>query len=339
MKQYEFMKDIDENGKQTIIVSDKPKRKIDIFGYIICFLLAFAIWLGIVNFNQTDVIETMVLKIEYVGIDSLENRNMMVYGIDKTEVTVTVKGSNRDIKKYEPTDYSVVVDVSNIDEAGTYTLPLVVKIPTDSGVTVQSDSSLNVSLICDISAEKYVGFDVLVSNVQDGGLISYAYESEQSQNEILVKGPKKILDMINSARFNANGNFVSSADKMEYSDFPLVFLDKNLNEINDGGMVSYTTEDINVKVSAIAHKSIPVEVKVDGVGSELAKKLSTDSVEIWGAPSVVREVKSYVIEVANAAVGKTVQHELTSNKLAEGINVKENVTIIVSFEEAVKDNE
>ena len=339
MKQYQFMKDTDDNGNETVNVTYKPKRRLDLFARLACLLVALVIWLGMVNINETDVTETMVLKIEYVGLEDLENEGMMIYGMDKAEVTVTIKGSNRDIKKHDPEDYSVVADVSGLDEAGSYTLPLVVKIPTDSGATVESDSSLNVSLLCDLSAEKYVDFDVLVSSTQEGGLITYAYESEQSESEILIKGPKQIIDMISSARFNANGNFVSTADERTYANFPLTFLDKNLNEVNEGGAVEYTTEDFEVKVSAIAHKSIPVEVRVLGNGAGLVKSVSTDSIEIWGAPSVVRNIKSYPIVITNAYAGMVRQHELTSDMLAEGVNVKESVIITVSFEELIPDDE
>ena len=338
MKQYQFIKDTDENGKESINVSYKPKRRLDLFARLGCLLVALVIWLAIVNFNQTDVTETMVLKINYVGLETLEGDGMMIYGMDKTEVTVTIKGSNRDIRKHEAEEYSVIADVSGLSEAGTYTLPLTVKIPADSGVTVESDSSLNVSLICDISAEKLVGFDVLVSTVQEGGLVSYAYESTQSEREILIKGPKQIVDTISSARFNANGNFVSNADEMTYSNFPLTFLDKNLNEVGNSGVVEYTTEEITVNVKATAHKTIPVEVMVLGSGTNLSKSLNIDTIEIWGVPSVVRGVKSYRIEVVDAYVGMVKQDEVTSDKLAEGVTVKENIIIKITFEEKAKSN-
>ncbi len=339
MKQYQFVKDTDENGKESVSVSFKPKRKLDLFARLACLAAALVIWLAIVNFNQTDVTETMVLKIEYVGLENLENDGMMIYGMDKTEVTVTVRGSNRDIKKHEASDYSVVVDVSDLNEVGSYTLPLIVKIPADSGATVDADSSFNVSLICDIADTRSVPLDVLVSKVQEGGLITYSYEYEQSQPEILISGPKKILDMISSARFKADGNFVSNADEMEYSDFPLVFLDKNLNEVNENGLVEYTTEDVIVNVTAIAHKSIPVNVNVRG-GEDLTKKTTPDSIEILGTPSLVRDIKNYVFTVSNPEEGKTIEHLITSEKLPEGVYVKDDeVTVIVTFEKTSKENE
>ncbi len=337
MKQYEFMKDTDDNGNETVNVSYKPKRKLDLFARLVCLFIALVIWLWIVNFNQTDVTETMVLKIDYVGLEALEKDGMMIYGMDKNEVTITIKGSNRDIRKHEASDYSVVADVSGIDETGVYTLPLTVKIPSDSGVTVESDSSLNVSLLCDISAEKMIGFDVLVSNDQSSGLINYSYESAQSENEILIKGPKQVIDMISSARFNANGNFVSNADEMTYFNFPLTFLDQNLNEVNDGGTVEYSTEGMFVDVAAIAHKSITLKITAwNKDGEILATKQSADSIEIWGKPSIIRDINSYPIVIRNAVVGKTLQYDIVGDDIAKGVNVNENANITISFEETIK---
>ncbi len=335
MKQYEFMKDTDENGNNTVNVSYRSKRKLDLFPRLACLFIALIIWLWMVNFNDTDVTETMVLKINFAGMETLEGRDMMIYGMDKTEITITVKGSNRDIRKHDADKYSAVVDVSGINETGPYTLPLTVKIPDDINVTVESDP-LNVSLMADLCAEKEVSFDVMVSNMQEGGLISYSYLSEQSSDEVLISGPKQVIDMVSYARFNVNGNFGVSNDEMMFSDFPLMFLDKSFNEvINTQGLVEYDTEEIDVSVRAIAHKNIPIKVDVVYNPDGLIPKPSTDSVEIFGVPSVIRGINSYPITLEKAELGKTATYTLTSELLDEGASVKEDVTIIISFEEPI----
>ena len=333
MKQYQFMKDVDENGEQTVNVAYKPRRRFNLVASLVCLIGAIAIWLAVVNINETDVTETMVLKITYEGVEELEARNMMIYGMDKTEVTVTVKGSNRDIKKHAVEDYSVVVDVSDLITTGSYILPLEIKIPDDSKVTVAPDSSLNVSLFCDVAAEKTVPFDVLVSTVQD-----ITFESVQSHAEIVIRGPQKVLNDIESARFNADGNFAPKEDAKVYTDFQLVFLDKNYKEVEDGQSVEYSTNGMSVAVSAIARKKVTVDVDVSGVGHDLSWELSTDTIEIFGAPSVIGNAGGYTIKLPTATEGK-VKYELTSDKLPEGVSVKENVVITITFEKKTAENE
>ena len=333
MKQYQFMKDVDENGEQTVNVAFKPRRRFNLVASLVCLLGAIAIWLAVVNINETDVTETMVLKITYEGVEELEERNMMIYGMDKTEVTVTVQGTNRDIKKHAVEDYSVVVDVSDLITTGSYILPLEIKIPDDSKVTVAPDSSLNVSLFCDVAAEKTVPFDVLVSTVQD-----ITFESVQSHGEIVIRGPQRVLNDIESARFNADGNFAPKEDAKVYTDFPLVFLDKNFNEVEDGQAVEYSTEGMSVTVSAIARKRIPVIVEVEGVGKDLSYELSTDFIEISGAPSVINTVVSYDIRFKNVTEGKQ-QHKVTNIWKDHGVTIKEESVITITFEKNTSENE
>ncbi len=337
MKQYEFMKDTDENGNESVSVSYKPKRKLDLFPRLICLFVALIIWLWMVNFNDTDVTETMVLEIEYIGLDALEEDGMMIYGMDKNEITVTIKGSNRDIRKHESNEYKAVVDVSNLDKIGQNNLAITITKPSDSNVTIVESEPLNLSLMADICETKVVPFDVFVTPAPDSGLLKYSYESsvEGDVNEISITGPKTILDTINSARFSVNGNFVSSDNEMMFSDFPLLFLDKNLNEVDINNAVSYATDDIKVNVKAIAHKNIPLKVIVSGEGSDLVAKPSTDSVEIWGVPSVIRDINDYTITLEKAEIGKTATYNMTSDSFPDGVSVKENVVIIISFEQPI----
>ncbi len=332
MKQYEFMKDIDEKGNASVSVSYRPKRRLDLIPRLFCVFIALIIWIWMVNFNDTDVTETMVLKIQYVGLESLENDGMMIYGMDKSEITVTVKGSNRDIRKYDAEEYKAIVDVSSIDEIGDYTLPLTVKIPEDINITIESDP-LNISLMADMTEEKEIGFDVLVSTMNDGGQIRYSFESTQSTDKIMIKGPKQIVDMISYGRFNVNGNFGVSADEMDFSDFPLMFLDKNFNEVvNTNDVVEYDTESIDVHVEAIAHKNIQLKIGITENPDGLIPKPSTDSIEIWGVPSLVRSISDHTVIIDKAEPGKTATYKLTSELFDEGVNVKEDVVITISFE-------
>ena len=340
MKQYEFMRDTDENGNKTISVSDKPKRRLDLIPRILCLLISLVIWLWMVNFNDTDITETMVIKIDLEGQDALEDKDMMLYGLDKREITVTVKGSNRDLKKYEAGDYKATVDLSKIDEIGQHTLPLSVSPPSGSSLTIAESEPLNVSFMIDFIAEKNVTFDVLVSNIQDTGLVKYSYENnlgENSENNVLISGPASFIDQINSARLNVDGSFALSSDEKVFVDFPLTFLDKNLTPIViDNSVIAYSTESMEVHVAAIAHKEIPIRVDVIGEGRGLAATPSIKGIEVWGMPSLVKQVSEYVITLDRAEIGKDATHLTSSELVGEGVFVTEGVQITVSFTETVE---
>ncbi len=340
MKQYEFMRDTDENGNKTISVSDKPKRRLDLIPRIICVLISLGIWLWMVNFNDTDITETMVLKIQLEGQDALEDKDMMLYGLDKREITVTVKGSNRDLKKYEPSDYKATVDLSKIDEVGQHTLPLYVTPPSGSSLSIAESEPLNVSFMIDFIAEKEVGFDVLVSNIQESGQIKYSFENnlgENGENTVVISGPASFIDQINSARLNVDGSFAVSSDEKMFVDFPLTFLDKNLNPIIlENGIIEYSTEEIEVHVMAIAHKEVPIRIDVIGEGDELVATPSIKAVEVWGAPSLIKQVSEYVITLDRAEIGKDATHTTSSELVGDGVFVTDGVQITISFTEKVE---
>lgn len=335
MKQHEFMKDTDENGNDSISVSYKQKRRFHPLVFLGCLVVALIIWLWMVNVNDTDMTETMVLKIEYAGLADLEENEMMIYGMDKNEITITVRGSNRDIRKHDAEEYKAIVDVSEVKETGQYTLPLTVKIPEDVNVAIDS-APLNISLMADKIAQKDIDFSVMVSNVQDGGPIAYSFESTQRVDaieidKIHIKGPKQVVDLISYARFNVNGNFALSQDEMDFSGFPLVFLDKNLNEIvNINDIVEYSTEEIDVHVEAIAYKNIPLRIDV---APGVVYKSSTDIISIWGVPSVVRAINEYPIDKTDARPGTTSTIELTTDSFDDGVFVNDVIKIVISFEE------
>lgn len=337
MKQYEFMRDNDENGNDIISVSDKPKRRLDFFPRLICLLLAIGLWLWMVNLNDTDITETMVLKIQLVGQDVLEDKNMMIYGLDKSEITVTVKGSNRDLRKYNSDEYKAVVDVSKADEVGQHTLPLTVTTPSGSSLTIAEAEPLNVSFKADYIAEARVRFDVVVSNVQDSGSIKYSYEHEMGEgmvNEVEVKGPASYIETISSARLNVDGSFALNADSKLFANFPLSFLDENLNPIViDDTVVEYSTVDLKVNVVAIAHKEIPIRVDILNNENDLVATPSIKAIEIWGVPSMVKKTGVYVVTLDKAELGKDATHTTSSDLVGDDVFVTEGVQISIRFTE------
>ncbi len=335
MKQYEFMKDIDEDGNESVSVTNKPRRRLDLLPRLVCLFIALIIWIWMVNINDTDVTDTIVVKVDIVGLDALEQSGMMIYGIkDNSEIAVTIKGTNRDIRKYAETEYKAVVDVSGISEVGDFTRPLTLSMPTDSNVTLESvlpDFTFKV----DFKVTKVIPFDVVVSNAQESGTMKYSYESSYEMNGeikegIEISGPKTAVDLIFSGRFNVDGSFALTRDDKDFSDFQLTFLDKNLSEVKvDDGIIKYSTADIDVNVKAIGHKNVPL--RIDTAKGIIAKS-GTNTVEIWGAPSIIRGINEHYIDMRDQKVGNNIPVELTSDSFPEGVYVKEDLKITISFE-------
>jgi hypothetical protein len=336
MKRYEFIKDTDKNGGETVTVSNSPKRRLDLIPRIVCILIAVFVWLWMVNLNDTDVTETMIVKINVVGLDKLADEGMMIYGMDKSEITVTVQGSNRDLRKYNPDAYTATVDVSSIDEVGQHTLPLTIKTPSDTSLTVIESEPLNVNVHADFKAVAEVSFDVLIEN----GLLNYSYKTTKNSESIVIEGPKTIIDMIETARFAINGNLLVSLDEREFdgetNEFPLTFWDSNFNQVVvESGIIKYSTQNIDVRVDITAQKEIPIIIQIIGEGGNLVPHPSISTVKISGKPSEMADVNQLNVEIKGAEIGKTATVTLTNDLLPGNVRFEnEGMNVIVSFDES-----
>ena len=336
MKQYDFVSDVDENGKETVSVAHAPKRKkIDIAPMIICFFIALLIWIYMINLNDTGMSATMTLPITIEGVDELRaNEGMMIYGVDKTEVVITVKGSNRDLKKYTKSDYRAVVDVSQLDQSGKHSIPIKVVIPDGSTITVDVASPASLTLYSDISETKVVPFDYIQSNLTTNP--SYEYSIEKSVDYIEITGPKSILDTIEGAKFRLPDERYDNS--RSFSGFQLSFNDKNGDFISYAdSAISYSTANVFVKVNVRAQKMIPVVIRVLGAGSDLVAKPSVDMVFIKGDPQLLSQITEYAINLnlRDASVGSSIEVTIVDDNLPEGVTIEnEGSTITITFEKA-----
>jgi len=337
VKRYNFTKDPERTGEDAISVGRTSRKRIDIVPRVICFIIALLIWIYMVNLNDTDVTATVTLQIDVVGTDVLRAEdNMLIYGIDKNTVTITVKGSNRDLKKYTEADYRATVDVSGLTNRGQHDLPIKIETPIDSSITVVSTEPSSVRLYSDYSLTKNVKFEVLRGNMTT--VPTYVYSIEQSSDTIEITGPGSIVELIDSAKYRVEGEFYSSKS---FSDFTLMFYDKNGDFVStDSGTVAYSTSDVVVKVNVSTHKSIPIVVEVEGAGADLVPVPQRSYVTVHGDPTLIAQISEYKITLSEAVVGRVAEVTLTGDNLPEGITIEgEGDVITVQFESVLDESE
>ncbi len=321
MKQHDFIAETDEYGKTKIVVADAPKRrKIDIVPMIICFFIALFMWIYMVNLNDTGVTATMTLPIEIEGIDELRaNSGMMLYGVDKEEVVITVKGSNRDIKRFTQADYRASINVGDITQSGRHSRTVTVSVPTGSTITLETKEHLSVNFYTDVSITKNVPFDYVQGNWITNP--SYTYTIEKNADHVNVSGPKSIIDTIETAKFRIPDDKYETSTN--FSGFALSFLDKNGDSVTyDNSVVNYSTSDISVKVIVSTKKLIPIEIKLpDGMSGVYARP-GVDSIYVQGDPYVIASVNKYTVELSEEDIeaGGTILLTLTGEDLIEGVS-------------------
>ena len=331
-KKFSFMND-PKGEKDGSIVVDKAKRKnLDLGARLICFLIALLIWIYMVNVNVVDNTETITLNINVVGADILDtNENMMIYGLDKGTVTVTVKGSNRELKKLIASECNATVNVSNVSDSGKHVLPVSVQIPAGVNVSVVSKDIDNVTIYSDFVLTKTVPFDTFYGNAIMLPESEGVYTVEKSLDAIEITGPKTLIDTIESAKYCIEGDIQLGKT---FSGCSVLFCDKNGDFVSyDTNLISYLSDNIVVDVVVTGKKTIPLSVSAPNLetGAWFAT-MSTESVTVYGDPAVLAEIDGYEIVLDDVVIGQTVEIVLSDEGLANGVTFGENpITVYVQI--------
>ena len=341
MKQHNFIKDSDTNGNERIIIAHSKKKRLDIVAWIICLAIAFVCWIYFANMNDDDVTAEIKVVLDVVGEDSLKtDKGQMVYGLDTQEVTLVIKGTNRDIKKYSSSDYRVTVDVSKISGSGKHTLDLDAVIPGDSTVklAVESMSPQNVIIYSDQIYTAEVPLEVVnvgINTPYTLGTIT------QSADKVKVTGPRAMIESISRAQFRISG-ITAFHTSTTYTGFKLDFCDANGEYMPyDNTLITYSTADIKVVVPICTQRSVGVTVLCGGAEIDNTKySVSVDStrVSIIGDPTLIlsEDIKNYRIQIsltsAELASGGVITKTIKNSDLPSGIDFdgKDSVTFNIT---------
>ena len=333
MKQKDFIKDADSD---EIIISDVKKRKLDIVPRIICLIFAIFVWIYFVNINDSSVTATFKVKLDVSGTNALKNNSgQVMYGLETQEITITVKGTNRDLKKFNPTDYSAYIDVSSITSSGKHSMEVTPMIPTGAtlSLAVVSVEPQNITFYTDVETTKTVKFEAV-----KGGEVTTPYHLEVMQNKtsIDITGPKSIIDKIETARYSISGGDYHTTTK--FSGFKLEFYDINNDGVaHDDKMISYSTDNTIVELAVTTQGTIGLELYKDGLLLGKTVAYTHNEIAIIGDPTVILSdsVKNSKIkvDVTQQDIDQgTKTFRITSENLPAGVMLKEDyVDVMIVF--------
>lgn len=333
MKQHDFIKDPDGDD---IVISDVKKRKLDIVPRIICLVVAAIIWIYFVNINDSSVTATFKVKLDVYGTETLKNMSgQMLYGLDTQEVTITVKGTNRDLKKYSALDYSASIDVSSITSSGKHSMEIKPVFPEDGALSlsVVSIEPQNVTFYTDFVETKTVNFEAI-----KGGEVTTPYHLDVIQNKtsIDITGPKSMLDKIETARYSIKSGDYHTSTK--FSGFKVDLYDVNGDIVPyDERNITYSTDNIIVELAISTESTMGIELYVEEKLASENIKFTHNDIVIVGDPTVILSdaIKNSKIKVnvkqSDIDAGQ-VSVRVNSEDLPSGVMLKEDyVDVVIIF--------
>lgn len=171
---------------------------------LLSLVIAFGLWLYVVTVVSPES-EKTIYNIP-VGLQSeslLEERGLMVTTEDIPTVNLRLKGNRTDLDKLNSANITVVADVSRIGEAGEHSLSYTVSFPGDvpnNAISTQKRTPDTVSITVEERASKpaKVYVEVEQESVSEGFRVD-TENAQLSTAEILLIGPKRILDQVDRA--------------------------------------------------------------------------------------------------------------------------------------------
>lgn len=224
---------------------EKKNKKINILAFIGCLVLAFFIWVYVMNIKMTDNTKIFSISLDIREQKTLYERTeySVFEGYDDT-VKITVQGTKADLQKYSDKDFKAYVDVSSVTEVGIIPLNIVVESPSVSLTVVSIEPVVANLMIDETVIDKEVS---LVALPKD---LSQKVKLMTNESTIKVSGPKSYLDKIGVAKLfvNATENDIGTEHKTFVE---VIFYDDKDNPILSS-YLTYDLEGVSVTVTEMS---------------------------------------------------------------------------------------
>lgn len=280
-------------------------------------VLAFAVWMAIVNISNPVIEDSQLVTVEVQNEEVLEAANL-TYEIDgKDVVTVNYQVRTRDRSLVKASDFHAYVNLEDYNVTGA--IPITVEINKDKENLVNSDTITAKPMVIRIRAEELQRkkFDLQVNTKgtpEEGyalGMISL------SPDYVTVEGPESQIGQINHIGVeidvdNANADLNATASP--------VFYDANGNKLDMRDKVTVNRQEIEYNVSILKAKNLTLNFEVSG---EVAKgyrytgvECSVKSVPVVGTKSILASlstlsVSSDKLNIDGATADKVVRLDLS----------------------------
>lgn len=301
------------------------------FNIILSLLVAIGLWVYVTSVvNNEGVANVRSLPISVLGEDVLSGKGLMIDSGTKLTVNLRLTGSRtalNNITANVSDNLTATVDVSAINEPGTFELPVRINIRsgmTTGSVTVENRNALTTSLSVSKRMDKPLDVRVaLAGSVPEGYRNNPA---EVNPSVIHVQGPEALVSQIQYARVNLDAQDLTKTFSGELS---FEFVDAEGHKIVSSDLTS-DVDTVNVILPIVKIMEVPLEVEFaygGGITKEnfrqyVTYEIEPASIQISGdeADVIALEGESIklgtVIDLASFSESQTYQIPIT---LASGL--------------------
>lgn len=308
---------------------------------ILALLFAITMWMAVVNLNDPPIskIFTVAVSIENEEYITGLNKYYELEG-DSANVSFNVMGNRSIIDAISSSDFKATADMTQmIQNEDGYVVPIeIMALRHASQLTISKRTKQLKILLADLMTQSYV----ILPSVQGEPAEGYALGAmEVTPNRLRVSGPKEVVSTIESVRATID---ISDMSTDITDSAALVLLDKSGNAV-DATRLTLNRDIVNIKVSIVSEKTVPVKVNYSGEPADgfevISAKASPAEVMIKGESDILNAISSITIPESVISVegaDELFEQRVDLNQyLPEGVVLSDskqaNVTVKVDVEQ------
>ena len=245
-----------------------PKKNQKAFQVALAILIALAMWLYVINVeNPAGTAHIRDVPVQLQGEKVLEENGLMVTGLSRDDITVSLNGKKKTLMKISRKNLSLTLDVSSVTEAGNWTLTGRLSYPaTVSGdsVTISRWDDLRVIVTVEPKATKTVPVRGEFMGTEAEGYQTGTVTV--SPDTLTLAGPEDTLDKISYALAQVEGEELSASLTVQ-SPYILMTADGIPADVANV-TPDITAVDVTVPVRRVAEVPLTVDLLPGGGATE-----------------------------------------------------------------------
>lgn len=311
-----------ESVKRYLVIikewfTGKRSTRTDRLAMALCLIFAVSVWLYVMSNNDTGFekeLAGVTVNIEGAAVLGADNMSVL-NGYDQT-VKVTLAGKRAEVGSLTADDLYMYVDVSQIKDAGQYTLQVMLDLPKNSSLVSIEPS--HISLDVDVNAVKQVDVDIKLQCIHDA---SYTISKHPNYDSVIISGPASVLDTV---KYAAASFDIGKIDKSLTLVGELALYDNYGVKISNP-YVTCSQSNVSVLVKVTTTKTVPLQIQfANGISQPYRSVLTPSSITLIGDPILldnIDELVVYTVKEGEIAVNSPLMINVREFNLPEGVSV------------------
>jgi len=318
--------------------------KTKIFTALFSIVAAFALWLYVITVISPESEATFYnVPVILQGEGELADRGLMITSNSNPTVTLRIAGNRSDLINLNSGNITAVADVTKVWEPGEPALTYYISYPgniPDNVLSVQSKSPDRITIKVEERISKPVDVEVdYIGSVPEG----YIVDKENVNFDfatVMVRGPKPVVDLIDSARIQVNldDQRESIVERLSYT-----LCDAEGNPV-DAAWIETDVDAVSIILPILRVREVELRVEViDGGGAtEETSNITLDypTILVSGHESLIEKLNDpLIIGTVNLAELDRDTNLKFPLVLPEGLNNETGITevnVSVKFPDLLK---